>query len=196
MSDLEKDLRADGRAWREQVDAVRPDVAPTPGRPRARVYLAGLAAAAVVVALAVVVLVLRHPSSSSGGHIAAGAEQASSASVASSSPASVGTSPLPTIGPAPVRRVPQQADCPLGSSGSGFAASIAANAHGYPSPEAAAEHSGYGNPHAPWQVADRDQKAALLLQRWVYLHAIRLPDGSWLIDTGGTCGGGNATVAK
>lgn len=207
MSDVEKELREDelredGRAWREQVGAPRTDLTPRPARSRTRVYLGGLAAAAVVVALAVVVLALRHPSQHTDGRVAAGREQGSTAVRTPGAPTSFPSRPgwgPPPPPPPPQHHlvhVPQHVKCPTGSAGMGFAASIAGDAHGYSSPQAAADHSGYGNPHAAWQVVARDHDSALLQQPSVYLHVIRLKDGSWLVDSGGSCGDANPSAPR
>lgn len=196
MSDLENDLRSDAAAWREQVDAARPAVAPGPARSRTRAYLAGIAAAAVVVAVAVVALVLRHPSDDTQGPIAAGGDHAttrpSSTAPRVTRPAARGPVPVPTRG-----HVPQAAKCPTSGSssyGSGFAVSFAAGAKGAPTIEAAAAK--FPPKNVQWAIARRSRTEALLLYRSRYLHVVRLPGGGWAVDSGGGCGGADATVAK
>jgi hypothetical protein len=202
MSDLDRELRTDGQAWRDQVDAVRPVL--SPARSRTPVYLAGLAAAAVVVALAVVVLVLRHPSHHANGRIAAGREQASSAPSRAASPGPVGSTTalpttVPTTAPAPVRHVPQRAVCPTSGGGdtaygSGFSVSFAAGGKGEPTIQAAAAK--YPPKNVDWSILAEDRNSALLVHASHYLHVVRLPGGGWAVDSGGSCGGATATVAK
>ena len=190
MPDLEDDLRADGAAWRAQVDGVRPELAPrhAPSRRRSHAVLGGLVAAALVLGLTVVVLALRR-TDSTDAHRIAGADRAAPTRTASSSPYHVNTLPY-------VTHVPRQAVCPTGAGrayGSGFhflldrskgASTIAAAAAKYP-PK-----------NVQWTVAAHNAQSALLLYRSHFLHVVRVPGGGWAVDSGGDCGGVDAILAK
>ncbi len=186
MPDLEDDLRADGAAWREQVDGVRPDLAPRAVPTRTRAWVGGLVAAALVVGLAVVVLVLRDPQSPSG-HSAAGADRAAPRVTVSGGPC-----PSP-----PCAMCRSGAICPTNGNrayGSGFSFSLTRKANAAPTIQAAAAKFPPRNVH--WTVAAQDASSALLLYRSHFLHLVRLPAGGWAVDSGGDCGNTDATVAR
>ncbi|HEY8301498.1 MAG TPA: hypothetical protein VIG48_06350 [Jatrophihabitans sp.] len=184
MPDLEDELRADGAAWREQVDRSRPELSPRPARNRT--WIGGLVAAALVLGLAVVVLALRH-TDSPGGHVAAGDAPALKGS---DRPVPVRTLPY-------LRRVPQQATCPSSGNrayGSGMSFSLTRRTKAAPTIAAAAE--AFPPKYVHWTIAARNSTSALLLYRAHYLHVVRLPGGGWAVDSGGSCGGADATVAR
>jgi hypothetical protein len=199
--DLDALLRSDAQAWRDQVDAARPDLGTTPVRRRSpsRHYVAGLIAAALVVGLAVLVVSLRPGDKAT---IRAGGSVSTEASGSSAIP-----DPLPSVSetsdpdapvsaPAPgPGRVPEVAYCPAGGSGgsaSGFGVSFAQGEKGSPTIEAAAAK--FPPKDAQWAVVAQDDQAALLTYASHYLHLIRLPGGGWAVDSGGDCGGADATV--
>ncbi|HEY2298759.1 MAG TPA: hypothetical protein VGH43_13580 [Jatrophihabitans sp.] len=201
--DLDALLRSDAQVWREQVDSARPDIVPTPVRKRsASPYVAGLIAAVLVAGLAVLVVSLRPDHK---GTIAAGGPVSSAAPAGSSAipnplpsvsatvdPGGTMSAPTPVLG-----HVPGAAYCPTdGSSayGSGFSVSFAGNRSGSATIEAAAAK--FPPRDAQWTVVARDDRAALLTYGSQFLHVIRLPDGTWAVDSGGNCGGADATIAR
>ena len=203
--DLDALLHADGQSWRDQVDAARPDFVTTPVRrgPSTRHYVAGLVAAALVVGLAVLVVSLRPDGR---GTIRAGAPVTSGSTTGSSAipnplpRVSASTAPSePVSAPPPAAgRVPQVAYCPTtpggSNTGSGFGVSVAQGASGEPSIEAAAAK--YPPKDAQWTIVAQNDHAALLTYASHFLHLVRLPDGTWVVDSGGDCGGADATVVR
>jgi hypothetical protein len=197
--DLDAQLRADAQVWRDQVDAARPDIDTTPRRKRsATPYVAGLIAAALVAGLAVLVVSLRpnhNGTTVAGGAVSTAAPVGSSAIPNPLPSVSATTNPSASGPPTPVfGRVPGAAYCPTGGAGSGFGVSFAQDATGSPTLEGAAAKF---PPHdAQWTVVARSDSAALLTAGSHFLHVIKLPDGTWAVDSGGDCGGGNATIQR
>lgn len=185
---LEALLRDDAQRWRTEVDAVAPDFDHPPALRRRRItpYAAALVAAALVIGVAVLVVTLR-PNGSRPGAEAGG-------SGAGRSPVAI--APLSAAG-----RVPQQARCPTStgaySSGMGFGVSRAAARTGKATLAEAVRAAGFG-PHDPaaWHVLASNRHATLLASGPNYLHVIRLADGSWFVDSGGSCGSGHAFIAR
>jgi hypothetical protein len=96
-----------------------------------------------------------------------------------------------------LRRVPQRAVCSTNGNrayGSGFSFSLTREAHAAPTIEAAAAR--FPPKHVHWTVAAHDTKSALLLYRTHFLHVVRVPAGGWAVDSGGDCGGVEATVGR
>jgi hypothetical protein len=75
---------------------------------------------------------------------------------------------------------------------SGFAASLATDHGGQPSPVAAAEwfsgHGGVGGlPRSGWREDGRDQNGATVRSGDTKLHAIQGSDKTWQVDSGTSC---------
>ena len=197
--DLDARLRSDAQAWRDQVDAARPDLGTTPVRKRsATPYAAGLIAAGLVVALAVLVVSLRPDDK---GTVEAGGPVSTAAPAGSSAI----PNPLPSVSAGPRTpvsaprpgQVPAVAYCPANGSsdsGSGFGVSFPDGGRGAPTIEAAAAN--YPPKGARWTVVAQSDQAALLTYGSHYLHVIRLPRGGWAVDSGGNCGGADATITR
>jgi hypothetical protein len=76
----------------------------------------------------------------------------------------------------------------------GFALSLA-NDSGWASPVQAAQHftrqsdpAGYGTPSTVWTTGPADETGVTLVAAGVSLHAVRLPNNRWAIDSGQRCG--------
>jgi hypothetical protein len=76
----------------------------------------------------------------------------------------------------------------------GFMLSLAKGS-GWASPVQAAQHftrqtepTGYGTPSTVWVAGPVDASGVTLLAADVSLHAVRLPNGRWAIDSGQRCG--------
>ena len=81
------------------------------------------------------------------------------------------------------------------AAGSGFALSLASGYHGWDSPGQAAQQfsrqadpAGYGTPSTVWTAGAPDRSGVTLTAPQLSLHAIRLPNGRWAIDSGQRCG--------
>ena len=179
--DLDTELRSDAILWREQVDGLRPNSAPAPTLQRRRMtpVLAGLAAAAVVLGATVLVLMLRHNAGSTP-RIQAG----------------IATGPAPS---AVSTHVPNQAQCtytkPGANHGTGFEAARPPGVTGTRTLAEAVRAAKYGpRDIGAWHIAARNARAVLLLSGPRYLHIERLRDGSWFVDSGGSCINGTATL--
>jgi len=80
-------------------------------------------------------------------------------------------------------------------AGSGFALSLASGYHGWDSPVQAAQQfsrqadpAGYGTPSTVWTAGAPDRSGVTLTAPQLSLHAVRLPNGRWAIDSGQRCG--------
>jgi hypothetical protein len=81
------------------------------------------------------------------------------------------------------------------SNGSGFALSLVSGYHGWASPVQAAQQfshqsdpAGYGTPSTVWTAGAADRSGVTLTATGLTLHAVRLPNGRWAIDSGQRCG--------
>lgn len=77
---------------------------------------------------------------------------------------------------------------------SGFTLSLASGYHGWASPVEAAHEfarqsdpAGYGTPSTTWTTLGSDQSGVTLVSGTARLHAVRLPNGRWAIDSGQRC---------
>jgi ferric-dicitrate binding protein FerR (iron transport regulator) len=79
----------------------------------------------------------------------------------------------------------------VGAECSGFAIDFAEDAHGEDSPMAAVEaYSGHGTagmPSSGWRQVGRDAGGVRLRSGSATLHVTRMPDGSWMVDSGSSC---------
>lgn len=76
--------------------------------------------------------------------------------------------------------------------GPGFELSLVSDTGGQASPVAAAtwfaSHGGVdGMPSEGWQITGRSYGEATLAAARSRVHAVRGPDGTWQVDSGGTC---------
>ncbi len=86
---------------------------------------------------------------------------------------------------------------PCRTQGSAFELSVVAGFRGAPDPVGAAQSfvlqggvAGFGSPSSVWALADPGQVGrgeATLIDGTVSLHAVRLPNGTWAIDSGARC---------
>jgi hypothetical protein len=125
------------------------------------------------------------------------ASPASAAShVDAASPAGPGGPASPASPPSAVSRpnpsVP--ASQPSCNNGSGFALSLVSDYHGWDSPVQAAQQfsrqanpAGYGTPSTVWTPSAPDSSGVTLTAANLSLHAVRLPNGRWAIDSGQRC---------
>jgi hypothetical protein len=84
--------------------------------------------------------------------------------------------------------------CEGSSSGAGFAVSLAIDSGGEPTAvEAARKFIRTGgiwtSPQDGWRVESEDDNGATLVAEASSLHAIRLKDATWAVDSGRRCGG-------
>lgn len=82
-------------------------------------------------------------------------------------------------------------NCPHGSA---FALSLASDQHGWATPIEAAQQfsrqsspSGYGTPDTVWTAGAPDSSGVTLTATDLMLHAVRLRNGRWAIDSGQRC---------
>jgi hypothetical protein len=79
----------------------------------------------------------------------------------------------------------------VGQECSGFAIDFALDAHGQDSPEAAAEavsREGTADlPGSGWRQVGTDDGGVRMRSGMATVHVLRLPDGSWAVDSGSTC---------
>ncbi|MEO6502451.1 MAG: hypothetical protein ABIQ09_11130 [Jatrophihabitantaceae bacterium] len=147
------------------------------------------------------------PSGGAGVTPAAGAtptaELANPASAASSgNPASRdqaarsagSANPASRVNPATSASRQRPASRPSCQHGSAFALSLVSDYHGWASPVEAAQQfarqsdpSGYGTPSTVWTPSAPDQSGVTLIATDLMLHAVRLPNGRWAIDSGERC---------
>ncbi|MEO7260554.1 MAG: hypothetical protein ABI047_04765 [Jatrophihabitantaceae bacterium] len=80
------------------------------------------------------------------------------------------------------------------NSGSAFALSLVSGYYGWASPVEAAQQfshqsdpSGYGTPNTVWTASAPDSSGVTLTATDLMLHAVRLPNGRWAIDSGERC---------
>ena len=78
--------------------------------------------------------------------------------------------------------------------GSGFALSLASGYAGWATPVQAAQQfsrqsnpAGYGTPSTVWTAGTADTSGVNLTAGHLTLHAVRLPNGHWAIDSGQRC---------
>ncbi len=78
--------------------------------------------------------------------------------------------------------------------GSGFALSLASGYAGWATPVEAAQQfsrqsnpAGYGTPDTVWTAGPTDTFGVSLTAGHLTVHAIRLPNGHWAIDSGQRC---------
>jgi hypothetical protein len=78
--------------------------------------------------------------------------------------------------------------------GSGFALSLASGYTGWATPVQAAQQfsrqsnpAGYGTPSTVWTAGTADAAGVSLTAGHLTLHAVRLPNGRWAIDSGQRC---------
>lgn len=83
------------------------------------------------------------------------------------------------------------ATCP---DGSGFALAMVSDYYGWATPEEAAQQfsrqanpSGYGTPNTVWTASAPDSSGVTLTATDLMLHAVRLANGRWAIDSGQRC---------
>ncbi len=83
-------------------------------------------------------------------------------------------------------------NCPHSSA---FILALVSDYHGWASPVEAAQQfsrqsnpSGYGTPNTVWTASAPDASGVTLTATGLMLHAVRLPNGRWAIDSGLRCG--------
>lgn len=81
------------------------------------------------------------------------------------------------------------------SAASGFALSLASGEPGWDSPVQAAQQfsrqgdpAGYGTSSTVWTAGTPNRSGVTLTAAQLSLHAVRLPNGRWAIDSGQRCG--------
>jgi hypothetical protein len=86
------------------------------------------------------------------------------------------------------------ANLPTCRESSGFALSLASGYHGWDSATQAAhqfslqaEPAGYGTANTVWTASATDRSGVTLTAPKLALHAVRLPNGRWAIDSGHRC---------
>lgn len=91
--------------------------------------------------------------------------------------------------------LPDHGSCTGANSGpGGFAVSLVRNTGGEPTPVEAAQtfiRTGgiWSSPQNGWRVTSEDQSGATLVAQASSLHAIRLADATWAVDSGSRCSG-------
>jgi len=100
----------------------------------------------------------------------------------------------PAERPSPPSQSLSATGCRQGAPANGFALSIAAGATGSATPLKAAEYfvrhggqPGYGTPTTRWHVVASTTKEAELRSEHADLHVSRMPNRSWIVDSGTAC---------
>jgi hypothetical protein len=104
------------------------------------------------------------------------------------------TAAPPAERPSPVSQSRSATGCRPGATTNGFALSIAAGAIGSATPVKAAQYfvrhggqPGYGTPTTRWHVVASTDDAAELRSDHANVHVSRMPNRSWIVDSGTAC---------